>query len=159
MKHLLKAIFTIMFCHVPNVDCHENIDSEEDYVVHGVNECDSCYEEEVEGKKISKRCARLRLFELLRSESYHEDECALDDVKQAIKDGASLGGRDCKGNPLLFYSVHSCVEVTEFLLKKGAAINSKTAYGETALHHGILHQNDKAVQFLIKSGANRSGLR
>ena len=60
-------------------------------------------------------------------------------------------------NTLLMLSViHNCKSIFDFLIDKGANINTQNIYLNTPLHYAFAHKNYKFVDKLIKNGANET---
>ncbi len=60
-------------------------------------------------------------------------------------------------NTLLMLSViHNCKSIFDFLIDKGANINTQNIYLNTPLHYAFPHKNYKFVDKLIKNGANET---
>ena len=75
------------------------------------------------------------------------------------KNGASLTDRDLHGYQTihsLAYSGYGLVneDIYDIVLNSGVDINSKTLYGETALHIAARLKNDSAVMLLCRKGAD-----
>jgi hypothetical protein len=60
-------------------------------------------------------------------------------------------------NTLLMLSViYNCKEIFDFLIEKGANINTQNIYLNTPLHYAFAHKNYKLVDKLIKNGADET---
>jgi hypothetical protein len=58
-------------------------------------------------------------------------------------------------NTLLMLSViYHCKEILEFLIERGANVNTQNIYLNTPLHYASSHKNYKLIDILIKNGAN-----
>ncbi len=78
-------------------------------------------------------------------------------VKTALKNGASLRAKDDYGtNPLMYASEYtSDTKILDLLLKHGANIHSSDTFGDTALIDACSHNpNPKIIEFLLNHGAN-----
>ena len=60
-------------------------------------------------------------------------------------------------NTLLMLSViHNCKSIFNFLIEKGANINTQNIYLNTPLHYAFAHKNYNFVDKLIKNGADET---
>ena len=58
-------------------------------------------------------------------------------------------------NSLLMLSViYNCEEILEFLIERGANVNTQNIYLNTPLHYASSNKNYKIIDILIKNGAN-----
>ncbi|WP_157803245.1 ankyrin repeat domain-containing protein [Stenotrophomonas maltophilia] len=72
----------------------------------------------------------------------------VDEIKEAIENGADVNSRDEKGNsPLHLVWI---IEIVKALVEAGADVNSKNDEGQTPLHYASAENSE----FLIDAGAN-----
>ncbi|KAJ8680432.1 hypothetical protein QAD02_016219 [Eretmocerus hayati] len=77
-------------------------------------------------------------------------------VKQLVAAGANVHSVDSEGNYCLHYAVENedCCDLIPVLLQAGAKLESSNKYGDTALLTAVKVNNLKAVETLIKYGAD-----
>ena len=71
-------------------------------------------------------------------------------VKQHLAEGATVNDKDHDGgSPLIYASGEGHIELSEFLIAKGADLNAKAGYPETSPLHGAASENHKEIAALL----------
>ena len=71
-------------------------------------------------------------------------------VKQHLAEGATVNDKDDDGwSPLIYASGEGHIELSEFLIAKGADLNAKAGYPETSPLHGAASENHKEIAALL----------
>lgn len=82
--------------------------------------------------------------------------CRIENMKILLKEGSPLDHHDkFDGNtPLIAAAWKNCTEGIKLLVEKGADVNQKNKYGDTALCYAARRANFEAAKYLIEHGAD-----
>jgi ankyrin repeat protein len=97
------------------------------------------------------------IFRTLSFFAYHNDSKKFEQYFETFKDSFNIEKTDNKNNTLLTLSVkfHS-YEIFQFLIEKGANINTQNIYLNTPLHYAFASKLYKYIDLLISKGANEN---
>jgi len=76
-------------------------------------------------------------------------------VKQHLKEGLNINGKDKKGNNCVYYAViYERIKILELLLRNKPKINNINKYGDNALHYAVGYNYTEIVKILLEAGAD-----
>jgi ankyrin repeat protein len=78
-------------------------------------------------------------------------------VRQIVATGIDLNpksGLHDVNKPLAYAAAYGNLEIVQLLVKAGADLNGKVAYGDVALIKADEHENDDIIEYLIEQGAD-----
>ncbi len=76
-------------------------------------------------------------------------------VKKFVEYGADVNETSNGMTPLMMAARYNNVEILDFLLSKGAELNTKSESGNTALKYAIISNAKEAENFLREKGAKK----
>lgn len=105
-------------------------------------------------KKLIEKGAHLNLKDFLGNNLIFGALKNVNIVKMLVDAGIPFDERDSIGQtPLMCAARDNCKETLEYLLEKGAQVNTKCKNNMTALDYSILNKNDEISEILLKKGA------